>query len=586
MGGEPHLPRPILRQCHSHSVVRTSSPLRQQVGFDEDKKPRPRSSLSHELGTERIRRGRGGSKVAWAQTVHETGQSDSIMGLDLSAPSMRARPVTAPRPSTYHDRPNRASRLRRQPSLSSIPSSRSSTPSGLWNEEPYEMPANHPSTVMPGFPAMEFSDLRAPKFSRAGLRNSGVVMPVAARRPASVVVSPPTPEPESEPKGLGSIARRISRRMASSPSLRDLSQTLSASPSPRVASPQPRPTSTHLPSGAAMPDRPVLGPPAAPPPPGVFVQLPPGAGLPTYAPRPAPPRGASPRAAPQLPPGMLPAAPQNGRGLLVGAPPRAITPTNSRPPLRHFRSSPGIRPVPLEPLPEMSPTSPSLATHFTHGPLPYPPSPVKSTSSASDTTSPALSDTSPMITLPDLPGLNLSFEQFGLDSPVSPTSRTFSQSAPGTPLLSGIPISITEATPERQLAESLSDALPPLVPPPRGTSLEATGSRPSSLFTTSGSRNRSRSPSVLSLCSDRSTISSQRSISSLTTASSAASVDMPDPIAEDDGDDITVASSTPSVDVHSPSSLSSITPLHSPVEGAIIKSVNRVRTAAPLRMHM
>lgn len=135
-------------------------------------------------------------------------------------------------------------------------------------------------------------------------------------------------------------------------------------------------------------------------------------------------------------------------------------------------------------------------------------------------------------------------------------------------------------------------------PPPRGMSL----GHPPSVWSRSPIPFTSRqpvmrSPSTVSIESDgslHSTTSSQHSISSLTSASSAASVDMPEPIAEDDGDveaGIKVRSGTGSAESDVPPATLRHHPDHhhpNDDDEAVIKrvTVQRVKSAMAMRMRV
>lgn len=442
-------PRPILRNQSSN--VRISSPLRKQVGFDDKPRLRPVLKSSHSAsgslnGTPdvprqslRERRGRARAQVSWAQTIAVPPSSTDYME-EIST----ARPVNPRRSmdrvsfassdarsfassSSSYDGHGRRSAdgsirpaLRPSRSLSSSirtgggrpHSTTSTTSAGLWFDIPPQT-TPHPSTCMPGFPAVEFHDHRPPKFSRDLLRRPGVVMPKPASRPASIAtdrlssapnnnVVPARQQSVSRPAGLsrqtsvskqvgGFFSRRLSKRSASHPPPGERESALSppAHPSQRgphgpmqgmPTTPRRNPSMGHAMtpqrgspmSGASMGGSPMSPPHAGAPsyvqwppqtmpgrfrgsalPPGAGYYLPPGAGI-THDGSSYP-----------LPPGAMPTSPPNAGGQMHGMgmptsiqpPAHVLSPHEAaRQALRHYRSSPALRvtsPPHLDQVPEM-----------------------------------------------------------------------------------------------------------------------------------------------------------------------------------------------------------------------------------------
>lgn len=368
----------------------------------------------------RARKGRSDNRVAWAQTV-----CDSTPSRERD-PSMSTRRPGALQPRAQTDRPasvtSRISRTMSQVGPGPSPKS------GLWGDiEPLPgFGPTHPSTAMPGFPAVEFSDLRAPTFSREALRRGGVIMPTPARRPGSIaqpasprkvpppasprkvqlVATPPLPSEELKRKPSAKLlflSRKMSsRRSASQPAVPTLS-TMPPPPlptSPAVtrmgspASPMSRPlrspvqrapgTSTMLPRPPHMQQpRPALHPhierrvagstpprvgplpPGARPmlPPGAMPMLPPGA-MPHYP----PPQARSPSLASPIRANgssTISGTPISGTPMVPPPPPPQVMRSwapPGQPPLRHYRSSPTLRSGQMVPIPPVPPM-PAVIPH-------------------------------------------------------------------------------------------------------------------------------------------------------------------------------------------------------------------------------
>ncbi|EJT45362.1 hypothetical protein A1Q1_06125 [Trichosporon asahii var. asahii CBS 2479] len=213
-------PRPIMR--HRSSKVRFSSPLRQELkDLDDDEKnsptatenkgtaelgltsrPKRSASLAHRNRTTTVR---GGGKVIWAKSVHcapspnEAGPSrtSARCASSPSTPatsvrrarstgSMLAPPSEGPRrsPSQRQNAPRRQQSVRK-------------APPGLWGDLPATGTAPVRSASMGGRPAPQAVNdepggvdmSHAPKFSRAGLKRSSVIMPTPkGQRPPTIAI--------------------------------------------------------------------------------------------------------------------------------------------------------------------------------------------------------------------------------------------------------------------------------------------------------------------------------------------------------------------------------------------------------------
>ncbi|WRT64626.1 uncharacterized protein IL334_001559 [Kwoniella shivajii] len=185
---------------HRHSMVKISSPLRCQLDEEEE--------MMDEVGSRKppIRKASSfigiGGLLSPPQSPEKQGKNLSVMdrerpnkskgNLDGATWSSRghrdftpsngglgltARPLSPPqspndkRTSNHGTPPPRPSPSR--------------TPSGLWADTVTMTTPAQSSPLSPGSDQPEFTDPTAPKFSRSGLRKSGVVMPVAAKRTGS-----------------------------------------------------------------------------------------------------------------------------------------------------------------------------------------------------------------------------------------------------------------------------------------------------------------------------------------------------------------------------------------------------------------
>ncbi|WWC59625.1 uncharacterized protein I303_102184 [Kwoniella dejecticola CBS 10117] len=196
--------RPPLNPRHSyhrHSMVKVSSPLRCQVDEEEElaeasgsRLPPLRKAASFmgvggllsppqsperaqgkplsPMDRERPHKSRGGEGAPLSSRNHRDFAPPPQNGLGLVARPLSPphSPVDNKRAASHCGSPSRPSPSR--------------TPSGLWADA-VSKPSQSSPLPPDGSGQPEFSDPTAPKFSRSGLRKSGVVMPVAAKRASS-----------------------------------------------------------------------------------------------------------------------------------------------------------------------------------------------------------------------------------------------------------------------------------------------------------------------------------------------------------------------------------------------------------------
>ncbi|WWC68102.1 uncharacterized protein I206_102023 [Kwoniella pini CBS 10737] len=196
--------RPSLHPRHSyhrHSMVKVSSPLRCQVDEEEELIEAARSRLpplrkaasfigaggllsppqSPEkaqgktlsiMDRDRPTKSRNGEGAPWSSRNHrDFGPSpQNSLGFVARPPSPPHNPADDKRANTSGGSPSRPSPSR--------------TPSGLWADT-IPKPTQSSPLSPNGSNQPEFTDPTAPKFSRSGLKKSGVVMPVAAKRASS-----------------------------------------------------------------------------------------------------------------------------------------------------------------------------------------------------------------------------------------------------------------------------------------------------------------------------------------------------------------------------------------------------------------
>ncbi|ORY21292.1 hypothetical protein BCR39DRAFT_65544 [Naematelia encephala] len=186
-------PRPTLKHSSTSyrtSMVRISSPLRQQV----DEEPRPRMRKAHSMigfggllsppqspqedrqgvmDRERPNKPRIATEAGlWASSQHRRFPAiSSTLGL-LSPPS--SPPTTT---TTTTGRPG-LSVLGGGSSSRTSSAGSSRTPSGLWADAIPSSPS--PLSPPPDIPIISLPPSSAPKFSRAGLKKSGIILPASA----------------------------------------------------------------------------------------------------------------------------------------------------------------------------------------------------------------------------------------------------------------------------------------------------------------------------------------------------------------------------------------------------------------------
>ncbi|KAL1407319.1 hypothetical protein Q8F55_006741 [Vanrija albida] len=470
-------PTPILRK--QGSAVRISSPLRQQVDGAEDES-KGKKAVSNESGnasataspqssgksvtssptasdTSREKKGRTGLRVGWAQTVHDNSSSESSFvqrksgrstSMYETKPDENSAAESSTNPLRGHTR--RLSNSLSQKSLNgNRPMSDGGNGRGLWGDmppPPMPMPAPRrglwgdvpqqaaPSrqsmyTSMPGLggaaPPGSDLDPNAPKFSRARLGRSGVIMPTAAKnRPATVVG---TVNMDSAPVAPAPVrpALRPTPSVSSSGSSGQSSRTVSSTPSTARSS---TPTAS---APASKPNK-------------VKEKM-------SFITRSLSKRVASSNSAPKESADVLAGARSKGESAKASVQGFARNISNGRS-LRHPRSSPQLRTTtplpPTEPVPPVPTLPTATAAAIRHSqlpprksskdpaqadPIPRPPSvPIPDTPTTTVTTPfeiqtpPELElslpdiDLSEMILLPDLPTPNNPvFESAPLSAPVT-----------------------------------------------------------------------------------------------------------------------------------------------------------------------
>ncbi|WVQ79918.1 hypothetical protein IAT38_002019 [Cryptococcus sp. DSM 104549] len=182
------------RGSYRHSMVRISSPLRQEVDESEEESTDGSGVVA---GRQTLRKaasfmGAGGllsppqspekeTRRLSVSTVSTVGSARPALKKGVTDPGMWRAP--APGQSALG---MGVARPLSPPPAAPVPTRRASVqaPSGLWADVLPPPPTSAPATPAAA-PEPDCADPSAPKFSRSGLKKSGVVMPVAAKRSSS-----------------------------------------------------------------------------------------------------------------------------------------------------------------------------------------------------------------------------------------------------------------------------------------------------------------------------------------------------------------------------------------------------------------
>lgn len=180
----PIRPGLISRSSYRSSAVHISSPLRQQVDDESDDSNGERSSTDNKHRSLRKAAnyvGAGGL-LSPPQSPERKAKrlGDSVM--ERERPTQRRALTDSKTCSSF---PAQSGNRPLSPPTSPINQSHTRRPSDYSKSSLWADSVPQPEPVTPESPQPDFADPTIPKFSRSGLRKSGVVMPVAAKRSSS-----------------------------------------------------------------------------------------------------------------------------------------------------------------------------------------------------------------------------------------------------------------------------------------------------------------------------------------------------------------------------------------------------------------
>ncbi|KJE02593.1 hypothetical protein I311_03783 [Cryptococcus gattii NT-10] len=185
----PIRPGLISRSSYRSSAVHISSPLRQQVDDESDDSNGERSPTDNKHRSLRKAAnyvGAGGL-LSPPQSPERKAKRLGDFVMERERPTQRRALTDSKTCSsrTHSEFPAQSGSRPLSPPTSPIHQSHTRRPSDYSKSSLWADSVPQPEPVTPGSPQPDFADPTIPKFSRSGLRKSGVVMPVAAKRSSS-----------------------------------------------------------------------------------------------------------------------------------------------------------------------------------------------------------------------------------------------------------------------------------------------------------------------------------------------------------------------------------------------------------------